>query len=120
MLQDHDNEEELREAFKVFDKDGNGFISAAEVSSRLSCGFELQAPGLMLFEHKINSLIWLAPCAATTAYSNIVAASKRDRSALRCVIMSPNPDFPGQHHQLRHCDSANASFLVHVNCLACR
>ena len=31
MLQDHDNEEELREAFKVFDKDGNGFISAAEV-----------------------------------------------------------------------------------------
>jgi Ca2+-binding EF-hand superfamily protein len=32
-LQDHDNEEELREAFKVFDKDGNGFISAAEVRS---------------------------------------------------------------------------------------
>lgn len=30
-VQDHDNEEELREAFKVFDKDGNGFISAAEV-----------------------------------------------------------------------------------------
>jgi EF hand len=30
-MQDHDNEEELREAFKVFDKDGNGFISAAEV-----------------------------------------------------------------------------------------
>jgi calmodulin len=32
-LQDTDHEEELREAFKVFDKDGNGFISAAEVSS---------------------------------------------------------------------------------------
>jgi len=30
-LQDTDSEEELREAFKVFDKDGNGFISAAEV-----------------------------------------------------------------------------------------
>ena len=30
--QDSDSEEELREAFKVFDKDGNGFISAAEVS----------------------------------------------------------------------------------------
>ncbi len=25
------NEEELREAFKVFDKDGNGYISAAEL-----------------------------------------------------------------------------------------
>ena len=32
MMQDSDSEEELREAFKVFDKDGNGFISAAEVS----------------------------------------------------------------------------------------
>ena len=30
-VQDTDSEEELREAFKVFDKDGNGFISAAEV-----------------------------------------------------------------------------------------
>eukprot|EP00976_Prorocentrum_cordatum_P032308 656961-Prorocentrum_minimum.AAC.2 len=30
--QDTDSEEELKEAFKVFDKDGNGFISAAEVS----------------------------------------------------------------------------------------
>lgn len=37
MLQDHDNEEELREAFKVFDKDGNGFISAAEVRLPLLC-----------------------------------------------------------------------------------
>lgn len=35
-VQDHDNEEELREAFKVFDKDGNGFISAAEVCSTSS------------------------------------------------------------------------------------
>ena len=31
---DADSEEELREAFKVFDKDGNGFISAAEVRER--------------------------------------------------------------------------------------
>ena len=30
-MQDTDSEEELREAFKVFDKDGNGFISAAEL-----------------------------------------------------------------------------------------
>lgn len=33
MSQDSDSEEELREAFKVFDKDGNGYISAAEVRS---------------------------------------------------------------------------------------
>jgi calmodulin len=29
--QDTDSEEELKEAFKVFDKDQNGFISAAEL-----------------------------------------------------------------------------------------
>ena len=33
-LQDTDSEAELMEAFKVFDKDGNGFISAAEVRRR--------------------------------------------------------------------------------------
>ena len=30
-IQDTDSEEELKEAFKVFDKDQNGYISAAEV-----------------------------------------------------------------------------------------
>jgi calmodulin len=30
-MKDTDTEEELREAFKVFDKDGSGFISAAEL-----------------------------------------------------------------------------------------
>lgn len=37
FLQDSDSEEELREAFKVFDKDGNGFISAAEVGLHIYC-----------------------------------------------------------------------------------
>ena len=30
-MKDSDSEEEIREAFRVFDKDGNGFISAAEL-----------------------------------------------------------------------------------------
>ena len=30
-MKDTDTEEELVEAFKVFDRDGNGFISAAEL-----------------------------------------------------------------------------------------
>lgn len=33
LLQETNVEEELKEAFKVFDKDQNGFISATEVSS---------------------------------------------------------------------------------------
>ena len=41
-MKDTDSEEEIREAFRVFDKDGNGFISAAElrhVSSIIRFGF---------------------------------------------------------------------------------
>ena len=30
-MKDTDSEDEIREAFQVFDKDGNGFISAAEL-----------------------------------------------------------------------------------------
>ena len=30
-MKDTDTEEEIKEAFRVFDKDGNGFISAAEL-----------------------------------------------------------------------------------------
>ncbi|CAN6652031.1 calmodulin [Trichomonascus vanleenenianus] len=30
-MKDTDSDEEIREAFKVFDRDGNGFISAAEL-----------------------------------------------------------------------------------------
>ena len=30
-MKDADSDEEIREAFRVFDKDGNGFISAAEL-----------------------------------------------------------------------------------------
>lgn len=30
-MKDTDSEEEIKEAFKVFDKDGNGSISAAEL-----------------------------------------------------------------------------------------
>ena len=30
-MKETDSEEEIREAFRVFDKDGNGFISAAEL-----------------------------------------------------------------------------------------
>jgi calmodulin len=36
-MKDADSDEELKEAFKVFDKDQNGFISAAEVCAIALC-----------------------------------------------------------------------------------
>ena len=40
LVQDTDSEEELKEAFKVFDKDQNGFISAAEVKIIITCLYD--------------------------------------------------------------------------------
>lgn len=36
-MKDTDSEEEIREAFRVFDKDGNGLISAAELRYAHTC-----------------------------------------------------------------------------------
>lgn len=36
LFQETDAEEELKEAFKVFDKDQNGYISASEVKINFS------------------------------------------------------------------------------------
>jgi calmodulin len=35
-MKDSDNDEEIREAFRAFDKDGNGFISAAELRNAMT------------------------------------------------------------------------------------
>ena len=47
LVQDTDSEEELKEAFKVFDKDQNGFISAAEVNIIMTC----------LYDEEVNEMI---------------------------------------------------------------
>lgn len=36
-MKDTDSAEEIKEAFKVFDKDGNGYISAAELRHIMTC-----------------------------------------------------------------------------------
>jgi Ca2+-binding EF-hand superfamily protein len=41
LLQDNDSEEELKEAFKVFDKEGNGFIATGEVFDSSSTSREI-------------------------------------------------------------------------------
>lgn len=62
MSQDSDSEEELREAFKVFDKDGNGYISAAEVRSPAMWGAgAVRAPWPVQQQHDrwlVSSATW--------------------------------------------------------------
>lgn len=66
FVKDTDSEEELKEAFKVFDKDQNGFISAAEVFQLfllyhfdfiqlfVTLAIELQVLALRHFKFKFN------------------------------------------------------------------
>jgi hypothetical protein len=49
-VQDTDHEEELREAFKVFDKDGNGFISASEVRAAMVAQFSKHSQQYMILQ----------------------------------------------------------------------
>lgn len=49
-MKDTDSEEEIREAFRVFDKDGNGLISAAEL--RYSCWYIF----LLKYRHVMTNL----------------------------------------------------------------
>lgn len=48
---DTDSEEEIREAFRVFDRDGNGFISAAELRHVMT------SIGEKLTEEEVNAMI---------------------------------------------------------------
>lgn len=50
-MKDTDSEEEMREAFRVFDKDGNGFISGAELRHVMT------NLGEKLTEEEVNEMI---------------------------------------------------------------
>lgn len=59
-MKDTDSQEEIQEAFKVFDKDGNGYISAAELRHVMTS---------LGKDHMHN--IWLGSPLLTFAHSNI-------------------------------------------------
>lgn len=50
-MKDTDSEEEIKEAFKVFDKDGNGYISAAELRHVMT------NLGEKLTDHEVDEMI---------------------------------------------------------------
>merc|ERR1719148_479111 len=107
-MKDTDSEEEILEAFKVFDKDGNGFISAAEmnpfpslsntlkasrISSSLSVSFILRA---IIVKNSGKSMVPL-PSASISWIISINSASvgfcPRERITVpnSLVVMVPSP-----------------------------
>ena len=55
-MKDTDSEEEIREAFRVFDKDGNGFISAAELRLEICFSFERILFNISIHSHVMTNL----------------------------------------------------------------
>lgn len=62
-FQDTDAEEELKEAFKVFDKDQNGYISASEVNTAIYAMYPTDfIAGIIItciFYYQINLVIYI-------------------------------------------------------------
>ena len=67
-MKDTDSEEEIREAFRVFDRDGNGFISAAELRHVMT------SIGEKLTEEEINAMIKEAD--ASTYHQNFLSPAQ--------------------------------------------
>lgn len=51
-MKDIDSEEEIREVFRVFDKDGNGFISVVELR------YVMINLGEKLIDEEVDEMIW--------------------------------------------------------------
>ena len=54
-MKDTDSEEELKEAFRVFDKDGNGFISAAELRHMCARATRSRVPFLIAATRRLRA-----------------------------------------------------------------
>merc|ERR1712046_539412 len=96
-MKDTDSEEEIKEAFKVFDKDGNGFINAAELryvmtnlGEKLSDEevdemvneTDVDGDGQVNYEEFVKLMMCGGPVFATPP------------PPVPCVVLSPSPSVP--------------------------
>lgn len=76
-MKDTDSEEEIREAFKVFDRDNNGFISAAELRHVMT------SIGEKLTDDEVDEMIR--------------EADQDGDGRIDCMSLHPNPGRPISH-----------------------
>ena len=88
-MKDTDSEEEIREAFRVFDKDGNGFISAAELRhvmtnlgekltdeevDEMIREADIDGDGQVNYEGQYHACVAVCVCGSTTKVSTMCVA----------------------------------------------
>lgn len=81
-MKDTDSEEEIREAFRVFDKDGNGFISAAELRHVMT------NLGEKLTDEEVDEMIREADIDGDGQVNYEGESRRRNRFAVRCLCSS--------------------------------
>jgi len=126
-MKDTDTEEELIEAFKVFDRDGNGFISAAELRHVMT------NLGEKLTDEEIDEMVREAEvsgdCASDESDGEAQDETDADQLAQHCVslqrsspLMAPSADPLAQIVVLQAFDGSwelNASLAAAINLSLC-
>ena len=84
-MKETDSDEELREAFRVFDKDGNGFISAAELRHVMT------NLGEKLTDEEVDELIREADIDGDGQinYEGKVVLAVCQRETIQCILNHP-------------------------------
>ena len=102
-MQDSDSEEELREAFKVFDKDGNGFISSAEVKHTFTGFKEIPDFSLLGFPQQFRILVKFGQSTSLTLRSACAATSCHDQFGRKVDRRRSRRDDPVRNEAIKIC-----------------